>query len=142
VVSDWGAVHDTVGPGRSGLDVEMPGPPRFWGEQLVAAVRAGAVPEGRIDEKVSRILRLAGRTGALGDSRGATFSRAAADVSALVRKAAVESFVLLKNEAETLPLASPVRVAVLGPLADGSALQGGGSSNIGPAFGSSPVAAL
>jgi beta-glucosidase len=57
VVSDRGAVHDTVGPGLNGLDVEMPGPPRYWGERLVAAVRAGAVAEARIDEKVARILR-------------------------------------------------------------------------------------
>ncbi len=43
VVSDWGAVHDTVASARSGLDVEMPGPPVFRGDKLLAAVRAGEV---------------------------------------------------------------------------------------------------
>src|SRR6266545_832678 len=87
VVSDWGAVHDTVGPALSGLDIEMPGPPTFWGDKLVAAVRSGEVPEARIDEKVLRILHLGRRTGALGGSSPApTFTRDGSDVSSLVRK--------------------------------------------------------
>jgi beta-glucosidase len=140
VVSDWGAVHDTVGPGLSGLDVEMPGPPEFWGDKLVAAVRSGAVPEARIDEKVQRILRLARRTGALGgDPAGPARTRDRSEASSLVRRAAIESFVLLKNENELLPLASPARIAVLGPHAARPALQGGGSSNVGPSFGVSPL---
>jgi beta-glucosidase len=140
VVSDWGAVHDTVGPGLNGLDIEMPGPPDFWGDKLVAAVRSGEVPEARIDQKVSRILRLGRRTGALGGSSAEpTATRDRSEVSSLVRKAAVESFVLLKNENELLPFASPARIAVLGPLAVQPALQGGGSSNVGPSFGVSPL---
>src|SRR5207244_2255569 len=85
VVSDWGAVHETVGSGLNGLDVEMPGPPEFWGATLAAAVRSGQVPEARIDEKVLRILRLGRRTGALGDSSPqTTFARDGSDVSSLV----------------------------------------------------------
>jgi beta-glucosidase len=140
VVSDWGAVHDTVGPGRNGLDIEMPGPPDFWGDKLVAAVRSGEVAEARIDQKVSRILRLGRRTGALGGSSAEpTATRDRSEVSSLVRKAAVESFVLLKNENELLPFAAPARIAVLGPHAVQPALQGGGSSNVGPSFGVSPL---
>jgi len=140
VVSDWGAVHDTVGSGLNGLDVEMPGPPEFWGGKLAAAVRSGEVPEARIDEKVLRILRLARRTGALGNSSPDSAStRDASEVSSLVRKAAVESFVLLKNENETLPLASPSRIAVLGELAGRPPLQGGGSSNVGPLHSTSAL---
>jgi beta-glucosidase len=140
VVSDWGAVHDTVGPGLSGLDIEMPGPPEFWGDNLVAAVRSGEVPEARIDEKVLRILRLGRRTGALGGlSAEPTLTRDGSEVSSLVSKAAVESFVLVKNENELLPFTSPSRIALLGPHAAHPTLQGGGSSNIGPSFGVSPL---
>jgi beta-glucosidase len=140
VISDWGAVHDTVGPGLSGLDIEMPGPPEFWGAKLVEAVRSGAVPEARIDEKVRRILRLARRTGALGsESTEPNSTRARSDTSSFLRRAAVESFVLLKNENDVLPLAPPARIAVLGPLAAQPALQGGGSANVGPSFGSTPL---
>jgi beta-glucosidase len=140
VVSDWGAVHDTVGPGLSGLDVEMPGPPEFWGDKLVEAVRSGAVPEARINEKVQRILRLARRTRALGrESAEPPPTRDRSATSSLLRRAAIESFVLLKNENEMLPLASPARIAVLGPHAAQPALQGGGSANVGPSFGATPL---
>jgi beta-glucosidase len=140
VVSDWGAVHDTVGPGLSGLDIEMPGPPEFWGDKLVEAVRSGAVPEARIDEKVQRILRLARRTRALGsESAEPPPPRDRSATSSLLRRAAIESFVLLKNENEMLPLASPARIAVLGPHAAQPALQGGGSANVGPSFGATPL---
>jgi beta-glucosidase len=140
VISDWGAVHDTVGPGLNGLDVEMPGPPEFWGARLVDAVRAGEVPEARIDEKVQRVLRLAQRTGALGcSSNEPTGSPDGSDVSSLVRTAASESFVLLKNEHDVLPFDSPARIAVLGRQAAQPALQGGGSANVGPSFGVSPL---
>jgi beta-glucosidase len=140
VVSDWGAVHDAVGPGLNGLDLEMPGPPEFWGARLVEAVRSGEVPEACIDEKVKRILRLARRTGAIGhSSRGVTAAPDGADVSALVRNAAIESFVLLKNDQGLLPFDSPSRLALLGAHAAQPPLQGGGSANVGPSFGVSPL---
>jgi beta-glucosidase len=138
VVSDWGAVHDTVGPALNGLDIEMPGPPEFWGARLVEAVRSGEVPEARIDEKVTRILRLARRTGALGRS-SATTGPDGAGVSSLVRKAAIESFVLLKNEHDVLPFEAPSRIALLGAHAGQPPLQGGGSANVGPSFGVPPL---
>ena len=43
----------------------MPGPAGPWGDQLVAAVRSGAVAEATIDDHLARLLRLAGRVGAL-----------------------------------------------------------------------------
>jgi beta-glucosidase len=139
VVSDWGAVHDTVGPGLHGLDVEMPGPPEFWGPRLVEAVRSDEVPEACIDEKLGRILRLGRRTGAIGRaSHELAATPDGSEVSSLVRKAAIESFVLLKNEDEVLPFDSSSRIAVLGAHAAQPPLQGGGSANVGPSFGVSP----
>ena len=41
VVSDWGAVHSTAPAASSGMDLEMPGPPRFFGAPLA---NAGAQP--------------------------------------------------------------------------------------------------
>jgi beta-glucosidase len=133
VVSDWGAVQDTVASARSGLDAEMPGPGRFWGDELVVAVRSGEVPEQVIDQKVLRILRLARRTGALGDSRpDGWVRRLQPAVDELLRRAAAESFVLLKNDGELLPIAAGSKIAVLGRLAALPPLQGGGSANVGP----------
>ena len=136
VVSDWGAVHDTVPSAQSGLDIEMPGPPSHRGEKLVAAARSGEVPEEMIDEKVVRVLRLARRTGALG---GSVAPRRTSDAPGLLRRAAAESFVLLKNDGDLLPLAPDTKIAVLGPLAAVSPLQGGGSANVGPIAGASPL---
>jgi beta-glucosidase len=139
VVSDWGAVHDTVPSARSGLDVEMPGPGVFGGEKLVAVVRSGEVPERTIDEKVLRILRLARRTGALGSQPNRRRRRSATDAAAVLRSAAAESFVLLKNEGALLPLAANARIAVLGRIAALPPLQGGGSANVGPMLSPSPL---
>lgn len=69
VVSDWAATTGTVGPALGGLDLAMPGPDSPWSRELADAVRSGAVPEALVDDKVRRLLRLAGRVGAL-DSSG------------------------------------------------------------------------
>jgi beta-glucosidase len=140
VVSDWGAVHDTVPSAASGLDVEMPGPAVFRGEKLVAAVRSGEVSELTIDEKVLSVLRLARRTGALGGRRADRQARRRrTEGAALLRRAAAESFVLLENEGELLPLRADARIAVLGPIAALPPLQGGGSANVGPITAPSPL---
>jgi beta-glucosidase len=143
VVSDWGAVKDTIASARSGLDVEMPGPSRFRGNKLVAAVRAGDVPEEAIDDKVLRILRLARRTGALGDSRPDRRPRRSRPaVAELLRRTAAESFVLLKNEGQLLPIETDSKIALLGRVAALPPLQGGGSANVGPFAAPSPLDAL
>ncbi|MEU1023014.1 glycoside hydrolase family 3 N-terminal domain-containing protein, partial [Streptomyces sp. NPDC005904] len=64
-VSDWAAVRTTEDTGRAALDLAMPGPDSPWGASLARAVRDGRVTEEAVDEKVRRLLRLAGRVGAL-----------------------------------------------------------------------------
>ena len=140
VVSDWGAVHDTVASAVNGLDVEMPGPPSFRGDKLVAAVRSGEVAESTVDEKVLRILGLARRTGALGGSRpDRQRGRAPSEAATLLRRTAAESFVLLKDDVDLLPLAPDSKIAVLGRLAALPPQQGGGSSNVGPIAAPTPL---
>src|SRR5919109_1435609 len=70
VVSDWSATTTTVSSAVAGLDLVMPGPQGPWGDRLIASVRHGAVPESVIDEKISRLLTLAGRVGALDGTAG------------------------------------------------------------------------
>jgi beta-glucosidase len=65
VVSDWGAVHSTVPAANGGLDLEMPGPPVYFGAKLLAAVKAGQVAETRIEDAARRLVRLILRTGLL-----------------------------------------------------------------------------
>jgi len=72
VVSDWSATRTTAPSALAGLDLVMPGPGGPWGEYLLAAVQAGKVPEAEIDDKVSRLLALAQRVGALNGTASPT----------------------------------------------------------------------
>ena len=132
VVSDWGAVHDTVAAANGGDDLEMPGPARWFGARLLAAVKSGEVPPANVDEAARRMVRLVLRTGALDGGAppvGELRSRRHRDIAA---RAAEEAVVLLKNEGELLPLevGADLRVAVVGPNAAVRRIQGGGSSQV------------
>jgi beta-glucosidase len=142
VISDWSATYTTVPSARAGLDLVMPGPQGPWGDQLVAEVKAGAVGEADIDDKVSRLITLARRVGALnpasnGDShQHVDGSRALVD-PALVREITARSFVLLKNERGLLPIRAGTieRLALIGPNAVEPQTQGGGSVRVLPIAG-------
>ncbi|MBO0775733.1 MAG: glycoside hydrolase family 3 C-terminal domain-containing protein, partial [Actinobacteria bacterium] len=145
VVSDWEAVRSTVASAVGGVDLAMPGPNRYWGRALADAVRAGLVPEEVIDEKLARLLGLARWAGALdGAASGPDGARARLADPGLLRRAAAASFVLLRNERQTLPLdaASLRRVAVIGPNAVHPVIQGGGSAGVSPVALSLPGDAL
>ena len=109
VMSDWYGTHTTVPAARAGLDLEMPGPPQWFGEKLAAAVHSGEFDEAALDEKVRRVLGLLERTGRLDDEtpHDEECIDDPAD-RALARAAAAESFVLLDNRRSVLPLASTV----------------------------------
>jgi beta-glucosidase len=143
VVSDWHAARSTRETAVATLDLSMPGPDGPWGDLLARAVEAGAVTQELLDDKVVRLLGLARRVGAL---RGAGAGPAwvpepvPADLLACV---AAESFVLLRNEGDALPLRPDVRsVAVIGPNARYPVIQGGGSAGVVPAEVSGPAQAL
>lgn len=59
VVSDWGAQHSGVASALAGLDMTMPNPSTFWGDELVAAVANGSVPESRLDDMATRYVKSA-----------------------------------------------------------------------------------
>src|SRR5260370_345748 len=65
VTSDWHAARSTAATALAALDLAMPGPDGPWGAQLAQAVTDGAVTPEVLDDKVARLLRLAGRVGAL-----------------------------------------------------------------------------
>ncbi|MCA2224960.1 beta-glucosidase [Nonomuraea aurantiaca] len=151
VMSDWFATRSTAAAGNAALDLVMPGPSGPWGEALVAAVRAGTVPESAVDEKVLRILRLAARVGALdngalGNGAADTVGPAYTEerVAAEVRAAAAAGFVLVRNEGEALPLdpAGLRGIAVLGPNAEVARTLGGGSATVFPPYTVSPLDGL
>ncbi len=134
VVSDWGAIKETVAPALYGLDLEMPGPGRWWGRGLLLeAVEAGRVDESLVDDKVRRIvgfLNWAGRIDTPTDHDEASIDRL--EHRALARRAAAESMVLIRNDGGLLPLAGDRTVALIGPGAAETALFGGGSASLVP----------
>ena len=141
-VSDWGAVHSTVPAANAGLDLEMPGPARFFNDTLVEAVRNGEVESVDIDDKVRRILGVIERSGAFvkplkisGDNVDSPERRN------LAREAAQEAIVLLKNEGDVLPLDRDKikSIAVIGPNAAEARIQGGGSATVNPYYTVTPL---
>jgi beta-glucosidase len=143
VVSDWGAAKDTAGCANSGLDLEMPGPARVFGDALKRAVEAGEVSEGMLDDHVLRVLRLIERCGLLdGNAKSALAMRSCEAHRDAARRAAAEAFVLLRNEGPILPIDVTRPVAIIGALADFPAIQGGGSSQVTPERIVSPLDAL
>lgn len=151
VVSDWVATQSVAAAVRGGLDLQMPGPDGPWGDGLLAAVRAGDVSEGELDDKVRRVLRLAHRVGrfrATGPDPSAGTPPAGS--AALLREVAARSVVVLKDDAPLVPLvepggpgaAGPLRVALLGASAVEPFFAGGGSSFVVPDRLSYPADAL
>jgi beta-glucosidase len=142
VVSDWLAIRSTIESGTSATDLAMPGPSAEWGTPLCAAVRAGQVPEAAIDEKVRRILRLAGRVGALESVEPARRrDPEPVNPASLLREAAADGMVLLRNEGGLLPIEAGElrRVAIIGQHALTPQVQGGGSAQVIPVRIVSPV---
>src|SRR5207302_1206868 len=98
VISDWFGTQSTVASANNGLDMEMPGPPAHWGDKLVDAVKNGEVDEATLDGMVERVLRTAERSGAFDQPEQAEQSVNDAAERNLVRRAAAEAIVLLKND--------------------------------------------
>ena len=142
VVSDWTAVKSTAPAANAGLDMEMPGPPRFFGDDLVQAVKDGLVSESVIDDKVRRILRIIIKAGIFEHPQEMPETSVnKPEHQKLARQAAAEAIVLLKNERAVLPLDDEKikSIAVIGPNANVARIQGGGSAGVNPHYAVTPL---
>jgi beta-glucosidase len=144
VVSDWGANHTIVASVEGGLDIEMPGPAKYYGRLLEEAVRNWQIDEETVDQAVSRILRMIVKSGKLDDPSALPPGEVnTPEHEALARELARESITLLKNKSGVLPLAHDIRsIAVIGPTADAARIGGGGSSYLEPPYRVSPLEGL
>lgn len=143
VVTDWFAGGTPDGAAAAGLDLEMPGPARFYGRKLGQAVRDGLVEEHLLDAAAQRLLSVFDRIGALDDEPVPPLSIDRAEHRVLARQAATESMVLLKNEG-ILPLQMNGlhTLAVIGPNAMKARIMGGGSAQLQPHYRTTPLEAL
>ena len=142
VVGDWNGHGQVAGCTNTdcpqsllaGLDIYMV--PDDWKgllETTVAQVRDGTIPMARLDEAVTRILRVKMRAGLLGDmvqpskrpNAGDYALLGSADHRAIAREAVAKSQVLLKNNG-ILPLKKGANILVAGRAADDIAQASGG----------------
>lgn len=109
----------------------MPGKTRWRGDALAHAVSSNKVHEFVLDERVRNVLNLVNYVEPLGIPENAeekVLNRP--EDQALLRRAAAESIVLLKNEDNILPFNKEKSIAVIGPNAKIAAYCGGGSASL------------
>ncbi len=131
VTADWSGVAELLNHGiaadgaeaarkalLAGVDMDMMG--ELFVKHLPGEVKAGRVPESAVDEAVRRVLRVKFRLG-LFDRPDTDPTRVDAifpspESRQAAREVARETFVLLQNRGDLLPIAPKVRsIAVVGP---------------------------
>lgn len=142
LVSDWDGIDEVQGCSKdkcsravnAGIDLFMV--PENWKgfiANTVAQVHAGDIPQSRIDDAVTRILRVKLRAGLF--EKGRPSARGVANKRELIgapahrevaREAVRKSLVLLKNDNALLPLKRNLKVLVAGDGADDIGKQAGG----------------
>lgn len=138
IVSDWMGINQlspdyytcVIMSINAGLDMVMV-PYDFEGfiRTLIKAVEQGDIPMSRIDDAVGRILWVKQQLGLF--DQPFTSAERLNDIrseahQALAREAVRKSLVLLKDEAQVLPLRHPASMRVAGVAADDLGLQCGG----------------
>lgn len=144
VVSDWNGIgqvpgcanNDCAASVNAGIDMLMVPEKKDWLviiQNLKRQVRAGEITMARIDDAVTRILRVKMRAGLFDNGRPSLrhLTQNGRVVGAdkhreIARKAVRESLVLLKNNQNILPLDPARKYAVLGSGANSVANQSGG----------------
>ena len=145
VVGDWNGHGQVKGCSNqscpqsinAGLDVFMV-PTDAWKpllENTITQVKQGQIPMARIDDAVSRILRVKLRAGLFNKASpakrplsGQTRIIGSAAHRAIARQAVRESLVLIKNKQQLLPLKPQQKFLIAGDAADNIGKQSGGWS--------------
>ena len=139
LISDFAAIYETIAHGCSedakdaahkaalaGVDIDMM--TECYRSELIRLVEDGTIPEALIDESVLRILTLKNKLGLFEDPYKGMGAEKEAQMQlteahrALARKAAAQTFVLLKNEGGLLPLSTEKKIAFIGPYTDSKCL--------------------
>jgi beta-glucosidase len=142
VVSDWNGIGQVPGctnwhcPQAINAGIDLVMVPDDWKKFMAATVgdvHDGRIAMSRIDDAVSRIIRVKLKAG-LFNASPATGSHPDAsvlhspEVRELAREAVRKSLVLLKNDADVLPLRPRGKILVVGKGADSLPMQAGGWS--------------
>lgn len=127
VISDWYAVNDIVKSINSGLNLEMPSVGECSYHLLQEGYRTGELDGKAVDRAVNNLIQLMRKCDNPIKKPGK------ADYSShheIAHRAAAESFVLLKNDKNTLPLKPADQILCVGELMQRPVIQGNGSSRV------------
>ncbi|WP_320019499.1 glycoside hydrolase family 3 C-terminal domain-containing protein [Labilibaculum manganireducens] len=132
VMTDWRAGEDIIAQLKAGNDLIEPG----FDKQIIEvidAVKSGMLDENDLNKNVERILT--GVTKTLRFNGYKNDDHPDLDKHAkLCKKAAEESIVLLKNEEQTLPLKSGLKIALFGNTSYDTFINNNGSSDVSFAY--------
>ncbi|PPQ81597.1 hypothetical protein CVT26_013572 [Gymnopilus dilepis] len=142
VMSDWFGTYGVDLAVNAGLDLEMPGPPRWRTLSLVLhCLSSKKLTMATIDERVTSLLTFIQRQArknidiVFGD--GIERSRDTPESRRFCRQIAAEGVVLLKNRGNILPLTCK-NIAVIGPNVKERVISGGGSAALKPTYAVTP----
>ncbi|KAJ7682484.1 glycoside hydrolase family 3 protein [Mycena polygramma] len=141
IMSDWTGTYSTAESIKAGLDLEMPGPSVTRGKAVERAIMGGKLFPSDIDARVRNILELLKRAHESGiPFDGPEESIDTPELRQLLRTAAADAIVLLKNDKKVLPLSLDVKkIAVIGPNAKLAMTSGGGSAQLLSTYTVSPL---
>jgi len=146
VVSDWDAIAQLINQGVAAdrkeagykafmAGVEMDMKDNIYFENFKVLIAEKKIPMSKVDDAVSRILRVKFRLGLFDQPYTTVVDESArylqSESKSIAQKLAAESMVLLKNDSKTLPITKSAKlIALIGPMAaDKANLLGAWSFN-------------
>lgn len=141
VISDWGGTH-SVKAVEAGLNVEMPGA-SFLGQALLDSLKAGAVSEEAVDQRVRELLRVRLAVDPIPAEKANVEMTSQAPQQKIAYDVAAHSVVLLKNEG-LLPIDTEKykKIAVIGDNATKTQSQGGVGAGVKALYEVTPLEGL
>lgn len=141
IVSDWNSIHNITGKNlkeqtitaiNAGIDMLMEDSAyEQCRKYIVEAVKEGKISTERVDDAVTRILKVKKNMGILDDPSMENVSvevneTGESNYRDLAKSLVEKSMVLLKNDKELLPIKPGTKIFVTGPAADDIGVQCGG----------------
>ncbi len=141
IISDWESIHNVPGATNyekivscvnAGIDMLMePNDYEEFKRNIMDAVKKGDIKQERIDDAVTRILRVKFMMGLFDDPmqekiKTEVKETGSAQYRDIARQLVEKSLVLVKNDGQALPLKKGQKIYVTGPAADSVHVQCGG----------------
>ncbi|KAH8928460.1 glycoside hydrolase family 3 protein [Atractiella rhizophila] len=147
IMSDWSGTYSSADSIKAGMDLEMPGPVMMRGDCTQRDILGGKLTIPDVEDCTKRVLAFIKE--AMDSGIGFEKDEESIDtpaVRSLLREAACAGVVLLKNDANVLPLKPESvqgrKIAVIGPNAGIAAISGGGSASLRATYAVTPLDAI